>query len=162
MLKIIDSFLFFQELDLLEIRLEYLNPHIDFFVILEASQTFSGKRKEFMFEANSSRYAKFMHKIIYHKVEDFHKNYESLKLHLIESQTPIHTKILETIEHSNINPKTDFHWILEIYHRECIQFALNKTANKNDIVLLSDLDEIPNIEIFSDVNLSRIKNHPFV
>ena len=36
---IIDSFLFFQELDLLEIRLEYLYPLVDKFIIVEARQT---------------------------------------------------------------------------------------------------------------------------
>jgi len=38
--KLYDSFLFFQELDLLEIRLNYLNDKVDYFIIVEAGQTF--------------------------------------------------------------------------------------------------------------------------
>ena len=39
---IVDSFLFFQELDLLEIRLEYLYPFVDKFIIVEGSIDFNG------------------------------------------------------------------------------------------------------------------------
>ena len=53
---IIDSFLFFQELDLLEIRLEYLYPIIDKFVIVEARQSFKGNTKDYIFEKNINRY----------------------------------------------------------------------------------------------------------
>ena len=41
--KIFDTFLFYNELDLLEIRLETLNDHVDFFVISEATKTFRKK-----------------------------------------------------------------------------------------------------------------------
>jgi beta-1,4-mannosyl-glycoprotein beta-1,4-N-acetylglucosaminyltransferase len=43
--KIIDAFIFFQELDLLEIRLSYLYPYVDLFIIVEACQTFTAKTK---------------------------------------------------------------------------------------------------------------------
>ena len=46
---IIDSFLFFQELDLLEIRLKYLYPIVDKFIIIEARQSFKGKAKDYIF-----------------------------------------------------------------------------------------------------------------
>ena len=42
---IVDSFLFFQELDLLEIRLRYLYPFVDKFIIVESCQSFTGRRK---------------------------------------------------------------------------------------------------------------------
>ena len=47
---IIDTFLFFQEIDLLEIRLEYLYPIVDKFIIIEARQTFKGNAKDYIFE----------------------------------------------------------------------------------------------------------------
>jgi len=55
-MKIIDTFLFFKEYDLLEIRLKYLDPLVDFFVIFEASQTFSDIEKRFNYEANQDRF----------------------------------------------------------------------------------------------------------
>ena len=71
---IVDSFLFFQELDLLEIRLRYLYPFVDKFIIVESCQSFTGRRKEFNFEKNIKRYDKYLKKIIYFKITDFHKS----------------------------------------------------------------------------------------
>ena len=34
-------------------------------------------------------------------------------------------------------------WVLDSYHRECIHLALQKNCKLNDIVIISDLDEIP-------------------
>jgi hypothetical protein len=51
------------ELDLLEIRLNILDPHVDVFVICESPQTFSGKEKPLYFLENWVRFAKWMHKI---------------------------------------------------------------------------------------------------
>ena len=42
---LIDSFLFFQEYDLLEIRLKYLYDHVDLFIIVESLQSFNGQEK---------------------------------------------------------------------------------------------------------------------
>ena len=61
---LVDSFLFFQELDLLEIRLEYLYPIVDKFIIVEARQSFTGQIKGFIFEKNIKRYKKYSDKII--------------------------------------------------------------------------------------------------
>ena len=49
-MKTFDCFLFFNELDLLEIRFNILNDFVDYFVIVEASQTFQGENKEFIFD----------------------------------------------------------------------------------------------------------------
>ena len=43
--KMIDAFLFFNEIEMLKIRLEYLGPVIDYFVIAEADIDFAGKKK---------------------------------------------------------------------------------------------------------------------
>ena len=48
--KIFDVFLFFNELDLLELRLEALYEVVDYFVITELFETFSGKAKPPLFE----------------------------------------------------------------------------------------------------------------
>lgn len=62
---IYDCFLFFNEDDLLRIHLEELHDSVDFFVIVEANQTFSGRQKEFHFENIKHLYTKFLDKIIY-------------------------------------------------------------------------------------------------
>ena len=86
---IIDSFLFFQELDLLEIRLEYLYPLVDHFIIIEARQSFKGNAKDYIFEKNINRYEKYLDKIIYHKVEDTHFSYNGLIDFLEESKSNV-------------------------------------------------------------------------
>ena len=44
-IKIIDCFIFYNELDLLEYRLNILNDVVDYFVIVESTHTFVGKEK---------------------------------------------------------------------------------------------------------------------
>ena len=55
-MKIIDCFTFFNELDLLEFRLKFLDPHIDHFIIAESNLTHSGKAKPFYFEENKKQW----------------------------------------------------------------------------------------------------------
>lgn len=47
-MRIFDAFLFFNELDLLEIRLNILDPYVDFFILNESNLTFSGKENPFI------------------------------------------------------------------------------------------------------------------
>ncbi len=62
---IIDSFCFFNELDLLELRLNILDPYVDKFILLESRQTFSGQEKPLYYEENKERFAKWNDKIIH-------------------------------------------------------------------------------------------------
>ena len=41
-MRVVDTFPFFNELDLLEIRLNLLDPYVDCFILSEATKTFSG------------------------------------------------------------------------------------------------------------------------
>lgn len=70
---IFDCFTFFNELELLELRLELLNPVVDRFIIVEASKTHSGLEKPFYFEENRARFSRFEDKIIYAKLETLPK-----------------------------------------------------------------------------------------
>ena len=70
MRKIYDCFTFYNELDLLELRLEEHYEYVDHFVIAEANKTHQGRDKPFFLEENWDRYAKFHDKIIHIKVED--------------------------------------------------------------------------------------------
>ena len=69
-MKIYDCFTFYNELDLLEFRLEELYDHVDHFVLVEANTTYTSIPKEFLFEQNKDRYARWADKIIHVKVED--------------------------------------------------------------------------------------------
>lgn len=110
---IIDCFPFFNELDLLEIRLNELNNIVDYFVIVEANKTQSLKDKPFNFELNKSRYESFIKKIIYVKLTECPNNDNNL-------------------------------WNMENFQRNCISIGLEKlNVNPNDIIMISDMDEIP-------------------
>lgn len=70
MSKIYDCFTFYNELDLLELRLTELYNHVDYFVLVEGCATFTDIPKPYYFEENKSRYAKWLDKIIHIKVDD--------------------------------------------------------------------------------------------
>lgn len=65
-----DCFQFFNELDILKIRLNVLSPVVDRFVISEATETFSGLKKPLYYEENKDLFAEFADKIIHVVVED--------------------------------------------------------------------------------------------
>ena len=111
---IYDCFSFFNELDLLEIRLNVLKDVVDKFVLVEAGETHSGKPKPLHFKENAARFAAFRDRIVYVCVEKF---------------PGVCT--------------TD--WARENYQRNAIADGL-KGAKDDDVVLVSDLDEIPRPE----------------
>lgn len=116
-----DCFTFFNELDLLEIRLNTLNEVVDRFVIAEATRTHRGKPKELLFEKNRARYAAFAEKIIYVVVDDL----------LPE----------EEVEKDAFN----LAWVNENRQRNALRRGL-ANASGDDVVMVSDLDEIPRPE----------------
>lgn len=67
---IFDCFTFYNELDLLELRLEEHYSHVDYFVIAEANKTHQGRSKPYFLEENWDRYKNFHDKIIHIKVDD--------------------------------------------------------------------------------------------
>jgi beta-1,4-mannosyl-glycoprotein beta-1,4-N-acetylglucosaminyltransferase len=129
-MKIIDCFLFYNEIDLLNYRLNILNEVVDYFVIVESKYTFSGKEKKLYLEENKHLFEKFKDKII----------------HLIVNDIPY---TYPTIDYSK-----NEQWQNEFHQRNMIQYALNKMSlNNEDAILISDVDEIidPNF-------LKKIKN----
>lgn len=70
-----DCFQFFNELDILKIRLHVLSPVVDKFVISEATETFSGMKKPLYYEENKEMFAEFADKIIHVVVTDTPKGY---------------------------------------------------------------------------------------
>jgi beta-1,4-mannosyl-glycoprotein beta-1,4-N-acetylglucosaminyltransferase len=67
-MKVFDCFMFLNELDIIEMRMNILNDYVDYFVITESDLTFSGNEKPFIFEKHSDKFEKFKDKIIYNKV----------------------------------------------------------------------------------------------
>lgn len=66
-----DLFTFLNEYDILEIRLNILDPYVDHFILTESPQTFSGKPKPLYYEENKQRFAKWNHKIIHNVVVEY-------------------------------------------------------------------------------------------
>lgn len=162
MSRVIDSFLFFQELDLLEIRLEYLDPYVDLFIISEAGQTFSGLSKNFVFEENKARFSKFLPKICYQKITDIHQSYESVIAHLASLNTSSARLVHKILESHSHYPKSKLHWVLDTYHREALHIAYEQFVDADDFLFFSDLDEIPSALVFSGENLLKLERSLFV
>ncbi len=68
---IYDCFPFFNELDLLELRLHELDPVVDRFVLIEATRTFQKQPKELFYDSNRQRFAQFADKIIHIVVDEY-------------------------------------------------------------------------------------------
>ncbi|MBF8249506.1 MAG: putative N-acetylglucosaminyltransferase [Candidatus Levybacteria bacterium] len=71
---IYDAFTFYNELDLLEIRLNLLYKYVGKFILVEATTTHSGKPKPLYYQQNKKRYAQFDDKIIHIIVDDLPRN----------------------------------------------------------------------------------------
>jgi len=74
-IKVYDTFLFFNELDLLEIRLNTLWDVVDYFVLVESNLTFQKKHKPLYFEKNKKRFEDYSEKIIHVVIDDPVTNY---------------------------------------------------------------------------------------
>ncbi len=129
-MKVIDCFTFFNELDLLEFRLKLLDGHVDHFVLAESNITHSGQSKPFYFEENKARFDRWMHKIIYLRVN---QSAEGL--------------VFST--ENSYNPQSSA-WKLENGQRNALAGA-SSVIDDDDLVLVSDLDEIPDPVILKKI-----------
>ena len=123
--KLLDVFLFYNELDLLKARLEYLGPTVDAFIISEADVDFSGKEKDFLLSKELISTLPFSEKIIYHR--------EHLNLNSI-------TWLYRKFKYRN--RKNRYLWKIQDAQRNSTLKPLMK-FNAHDIVIFSDLDEFP-------------------
>jgi len=151
-MKIYDGFLFFNELELLELRLNTLNDVVDYFILVEASVTHQGTPKSFIFEENKERFSKFLDKIIHIKVTEIPNSFSTLP-----NNTPITFKeqIIKGI-YDDISKTRLFNRFVphemgfgrDFFQKESVKLGM-ENASDNDILISSDLDEIPNPEILS-------------
>lgn len=140
-IKIFDIFIFFNELELLEIRLNILGNYVDYFVIVEATKTFTGKPKPLYFKENKDRFKKWERKIIHHVTTDTPETNTDKKCD---------QKILELANSNSAVPKGQVHWLREFYQKEMMKKPLESICSDSDICYVSDIDEIWNPEIFID------------
>jgi len=68
--KIIECFIFYNELAMLEYKLHLLYPIVDHFVLVESTKTFIGSPKELFFQSNKQRFERFLDKIVHIVVDD--------------------------------------------------------------------------------------------
>ena len=125
-MKIIDTFLFYNEEKLLDFRLNYYKDTVDYFVIVEATKTFSGLDKPLYFNNIKHKYSHFKN-IIHVIVED------------MPSSITINFE-----ENKPIAPSTN--WEREFYQRNYIKKALQEIPDisNEDWIMINDVDEFPN------------------
>jgi beta-1,4-mannosyl-glycoprotein beta-1,4-N-acetylglucosaminyltransferase len=73
---IYDTIMFFNEFDLLLLRMHILDPYVDYFVITESPHTHSGKEKPLFFQENRDKFKEFESKIIYNAFTDNRPEWE--------------------------------------------------------------------------------------
>lgn len=121
-MKIYDCCIYNGEDEVLDIRLNELDPLVDVFVIAECDVSFSGEQKGYRF--NLEKFKKFSNKIRHIKVEDGLADYTNKS----------YCRFFQEDK-----------WKREFHLRNSITRGLHD-ADPNDIVLLSDVDEIPILE----------------
>lgn len=113
-----DCFQFFNELDILKMRMNIMNDVADKFVVSESTVTFSGDSKPLYYAENKDLFEPFNKKVV----------------HIIVDDTPMDT--------------TPF---MRDSHQKCAVKRGLDGASKDDIVIFSDVDEIPNPEVVKKV-----------
>jgi beta-1,4-mannosyl-glycoprotein beta-1,4-N-acetylglucosaminyltransferase len=141
-MKIFDTFTFYNELDLLELRMNILGDIVDYFVINEATITFTGKKKPLYFAENKERFKKWEDKIIHHVLDD---NNETLEKYW--EDVPYHRSMMEDDIY-----KLPLHYQRACFHKDSAIYALLDHAQDDDIILTSDADEIANPEAIKAIS----------
>jgi beta-1,4-mannosyl-glycoprotein beta-1,4-N-acetylglucosaminyltransferase len=131
--KVFDVFPFFNELDVLEIRLNILDPYVDYFILSEATKTFSGLDKPLFYKENKKKFEKFNHKII-HNIIDYDPSSEEL--------SEYGKRYNNTVEAQQ----------RDIYQKDSIKKVIFENCDKGDIILWGDADEVPNPEVIEKIS----------
>jgi len=122
-MAIYDCFQYFNEDHMVDLRLNILNEHVDYFIISESTKTHQGKNKEINFDIK--KFTKFKHKIKF-IVADYK-------------------------EEINFTKHTGGESPIEQHQRNSLIKGLEK-ASSDDLVILSDTDEIPDLTKLSEIN----------
>ena len=128
-MKIFDCFMYFDEEVVLDLRLNILNPVIDYFIIVESTFNHKGEKRKLKFDIK--KYKKFEKKIIY----------------LIFDEEP--SGIEQVLETDNEGEKSRKLILNAAFRENGQRNYISKGlefANEKDLILISDVDEIPNLE----------------
>ena len=137
-MKIFDCFMYFDEDLLLELRLNYLDKFVDKFIIIESKYNHKGEIKKTNFKIE--KYQKFESKIEYVLLEDQPSDIEKINVDDTENETN-DKHILNAAKREN-------------FQRNYIANCLSN-AEENDWIIISDLDEIPNLEKINFKNINH-------
>lgn len=137
-MKIFDCFMYFDEDVVLDVRLNLLSKHVDKFVIIESKYNHKGDERQPLFNIN--KFDKFRDKIIYILNSDIPEGIE--KIQTSDNEDEIYRKsIFNAWKRENLQRNKIMDGILD--------------ADKDDWIIVSDLDEIPNLE---EINFNTIEN----
>ncbi len=125
-MKIFDCFQYFNEEHIADLRFNILNEFVDLFVIVESTVNHQGRPKKLHFDI--SKYKKFKNKINYIVVDD----------------TPENIK----------KPHKGGESLVEQHQRNSIMKGLKKCGD-NDLVILSDVDEIPDLNKLNEFDKNK-------
>ena len=138
-MRVFDCFMYYNEDTVLELRLNYLDQFVDYFVIVESTFDHRGQKKELNFDIN--KFINFKDKI---------------KYFILNSQPPD----IEEIKINDTENEKSSKYILNGYKRDHYQRKyLSKGieyADTDDLIIISDIDEIPKLE---NINLEKVKNN---
>ena len=138
-MKIFDCFMYFDEDIVLDVRLNYLDKYVDKFIIIESKYNHKGEKRTPLF--NIDKFKKFENKIKY----------------ILTNKIPTGIENIKTDDNkSEIYRKSIFNaWKRENLQRNQISEGLSD-AQEEDWVIISDLDEIPNL---SEIKLKNINDN---
>ncbi len=158
---VIDCVPFFNEIDILKLRLGVLSPYVDKFIIEEATVTFSGEPKELCFEKNKEYFKEYLDKITYIVVDDSPKGAASHEIdyfqknHLIDGLKKVGTTSEDVIIFGDVDEIPDPKKLSEIienfdktkvYHLAQRNFYAFLNMEEKSGKLLSITGDFPEIE----------------
>ena len=129
-MKIFDCFMYFDEDLILDVRLNYLDKFVDQFVIVESVYSHNGEKRKPQFDIK--KFKKFENKITYLLVDHQEKDFFSIK-DTDTSNEIAGKKVMNALKREN-------------YQRNFLINGLIE-ATDEDWIIISDLDEIPNLEM---------------
>ena len=138
-MKVFDCFMYFDEDVVLDVRLNFLNDYVDKFVIIESEYNHKGEKRTPLFNIN--KFERFKNKIKYILINNIHPGIE--KINNNDNKDEVYRKSIFNA------------WKRENLQRNKIIDGI-KDAKKDDWIIISDLDEIPNL---NKINLRNTKDN---